>query len=87
MKALAIIQKQLQRMDKALSISFTNLKHDISNHSNSLEILNSKIKEQDELIQQLMNEMAILKEQKHSIKTELQQLPTEQRVFGERLTR
>ena len=29
-------------------------------------------------------EMAILKEQKHIIKTVSQQLPTEQRVFGER---
>jgi peptidoglycan hydrolase CwlO-like protein len=55
-------------MDKALRISFANLKHDISSHSDSLEKLNSKIKEQDELIRQLMNEISTLKEQEHSIK-------------------
>lgn len=83
MKALAIIQKQLQIMDKSLRISFTNLKVDISSHSNSLETLNSKIKEQDVLIRQLISEMSILKEHKHPIKTE-SQLQMEQKTFGER---
>ena len=83
MRALANIQKQLQIMDKSLRISFTNLKVDISNHAKSVELQNIKITEQDRLVRQLMNEMALLKEQRHSIKTE-PQTPTEQRVFGER---
>jgi len=82
MKILTDIQKQLQRMDKALIMSFSNLKVDISNHSKALELLDSKIKEQDELIRQLLSEMSTLKEQKHTIKAESQP-PTEQRVFGE----
>jgi hypothetical protein len=83
MIALANIQRQLQIMDKSLRISFTNLKVDISSHSNSLETLNSKIKEQDVLIRQLISEMSILKEHKHPIKTE-SQLRMEQKTFGER---
>ena len=83
-RILMDIQKQLQKMDKALRISFTNLKVDISNHANSLEFLNIKIVEQDKLISQLMSEMSMLREQGQSIKTELQQLPTEQNAFGER---
>jgi hypothetical protein len=83
MKVLTDIQKQLQRMDKALRISFINLKVDISSHTKSLELLDSKIKEQDKLINQLMTEMSMLKEQKHTIKTESQQ-QTEQGGFGER---
>jgi hypothetical protein len=83
MRALANIQRQLQIMDKSLRISFTSLKVDISSHSNSLETLNSKIKEQDVLIRQLISEMSILKEHKHPIKTE-SQLQMEQKTFGER---
>jgi hypothetical protein len=83
MKLLTDIQKQLQRMDKALISSFANLKHDISSHRKSLELLNSRIAEQDKLLDQLINEMSVLKEQKQTLKTESQQ-QTEQVVFGER---
>jgi hypothetical protein len=82
-RILANIQKRLQKIDKALRISFSNLKLDISIHANSLELLNSKIAEQERLIEQLIIEMAVLKEQRHDIKTESEP-PTEQRVFGER---
>lgn len=80
------IQKRLQQMDFALKSSFTNIKKDISSHEGSLASINTKLTEQEKLIQQLIAEMDLVqKKNRASI------LPSEdttshnnQRVFGER---
>jgi len=57
------LHRRLEKMDASLKVSFSKVKHEISNQSRHLRYIIAKLTEQEKLNKQLANDIASLQKQ------------------------